>query len=44
VLASQATPRNGGHGEGYLLVLGLILTLQGLFGVAWLGTVALARR
>jgi D-alanine-D-alanine ligase-like ATP-grasp enzyme len=44
VLASQATTGNGGHGEGYLLALGVIFTVQGLFGLAWLGIVAMARR
>jgi hypothetical protein len=41
---SQAKLPNGGHGEGYLLGLGLILAVQGLLGLAWLGAVILGRR
>jgi hypothetical protein len=41
---SQADLPNGGHGEGYLLALGLILAVQGLLGLAWLGAVTFGRR
>ncbi|HEY7970219.1 MAG TPA: hypothetical protein VID95_09515 [Candidatus Limnocylindrales bacterium] len=41
---SQAELPDGGHGEGYLLALGLILAVQGLLGLAWLGAVSLGRR
>jgi hypothetical protein len=41
---SQAELPNGGHGEGYLLALGLILAVQGLLGLAWLAAVTFGRR
>ena len=41
---SQAELANGGHGEGYLFALGLILAVQGLLGLAWLGAITFGRR
>ncbi len=43
-IRSQAELPSGGHGEGYLLALGLILAVQGLLGLAWLGAVMFDRR
>jgi len=43
-LTSVPTPGNGGHGEGYVLLTGAILGLEGALGLSWLATVATARR
>jgi hypothetical protein len=43
VLSQLALPPDR-EGEGYLLLLGLILAAQGLLGLAWLGAVAVDRR
>ena len=44
VLTSLAVPGNRGHVEGYLLLVGLILGLEGAFGLGWLASLAAARR
>jgi hypothetical protein len=43
-LASSAIPRDSGHGEGYLLLIGAILGVEGGLGLAWLATVVTAHR
>lgn len=44
VVTSLAIPSNGGHFEGYLLLVGLILGLEGAFGLGWLASLGAARR
>jgi hypothetical protein len=44
VLTSLGVPGNGRHFEGYLLLVGLILGLEGAFGLGWLASLAAARR
>jgi hypothetical protein len=44
VLTSLAIPSGAGHYEGYLLLVGLILGLEGAFGLGWLAALGTARR
>jgi hypothetical protein len=44
VTTSLAVPGNGGHFEGYLLLVGLILGVEGAFGLGWLASLAAAHR
>jgi hypothetical protein len=44
VLTSLALPSRGGHVEGYLPLIGLILAVEGVLGLSWLASLGTARR